>query len=150
MFPQTERVSVMPTWVTVVVAVCGCTGGFNLISLVLQHRWNKKEKKDERLDKIEVSLEELKDSVKGLKESSDEQRKSLDEQKNALEAQSEAQRASMEERIRYLVGHYNCKGEISLSEKANLKDMHKRYVGIGGNGNLDTEMELLDEIPVHG
>lgn len=112
----------MPTWVTIVVAVCGCTGGFNLISLILQHRWNKKEKKDERLDKIEESLEALK----------------------------EAQRASMEERIRYLVGHYYDKGSITLSEKANLKDMHKRYVGVGGNGNLDTEMELLDEIPVHG
>ncbi len=112
----------MPTWVTIVVAVCGCTGGFNLISLILQHRWNKKEKKDERLDKIEEKLEAL----------------------------TEAQRASMEERIRYLVGHYNKCGEITLSEKANLKDMWKRYVGVGGNGNLDTEMELLDAIHVKG
>lgn len=112
----------MPTWVTIVVAVCGCTGGFNLISLVLQHRWNKKEKKDKRLDTIEESLDAIK----------------------------EAQRATMEERIRYLVGHYNCKGEITLMEKANLKDMHKRYVGVGGNGNLDAEMELLDRIPVKG
>lgn len=138
----------MPTWVTIVVAVCGCTGGFNLISLVLQHRWNKKDKRDERLDKIEESLVELKGVIESLKESSDAQKEVLDLQKDALEAQSEAQRASMEERIRYLVGHYNCKGEISLSEKANLKDMHRRYVGIGGNGNLDTEMDLLDEIPV--
>lgn len=112
----------MPTWVTIVVAVCGCTGGFNLISLVLQHRWNKKEKKDQRLDSIEETLEAIK----------------------------EAQRSSMEERIRYLVGHFNSKGEISLMEKANLHDMHKRYVGVGGNGNLDTEMELLDTIPVKG
>ncbi len=35
-------------------------------------------------------------------------------------------------------------------EKANLVDMHRRYVGIGGNGNLDTEMDLLDAIPVEG
>ena len=70
--------------------------------------------------------------------------------KDALDAQSEAQRASMEERIRYLVGYFHKKGSITLLEKANLKDMHKRYVGIGGNGNLDTEMDLLETIPVEG
>ena len=112
----------MPIWVTIVVAVCGCTGGFNLVSLVLQHRWNKKQKKDERLEAIEASLDAIK----------------------------QAQRVTMEERIRYLIWYHNEKGEISLMEKANLHDMHKRYVGVGGNGNLDTEMELLDGIPVRG
>ena len=112
----------MPTWAAILIGVCGCTGIFNLVTVILQHRWSKKEMKDERLDAIEESLDAIK----------------------------EAQRATMEERIRYLVGHYNAKGEISLMEKANLKDMHKRYVGVGGNGNLDTEMELLDRIPVKG
>ena len=112
----------MPTWAAILIGVCGCTGIFNLVTVILQHRWSKKEMKDERLDAIEESLDAIK----------------------------EAQRATMEERIRYLVGHYNCKGEITIMEKANLKDMHKRYVGVGGNGNLDTEMQLLDGIPVKG
>ena len=119
----------MPTWAAILIGVCGCTGIFNLITVILQHRWSKKDSTDERLDKIEESLESVKD---------------------ALEAQSEAQRASMEERIRYLVSHFHKQGTITLMEKANLVDMHKRYVGIGGNGNLDTEMDLLDTIPVEG
>lgn len=61
-----------------------------------------------------------------------------------------AQRCSMEERIRYLVGHYVNKGEITLAEKSNLKEMHRAYVGVGGNGNLDPEMTELDKIPVKG
>mgnify|MGYP003299780358 CR=1 FL=1 len=112
----------MPTWAAIIVAICGCTGGFNIVALILQRRWSKQDKKDERLDAIEKSLEELKG----------------------------AQRASMEERIRYLVGHFLGKGEISMAELSNLREMHKKYVGVGGNGNLDTEMELLDTIPVKG
>lgn len=111
---------VLPTWAAIVIGVCGCTGIFNLITVILQHRWSKSDKKDERFDAIEQSL-------------------------NALKG---AQRASMEERIRYLVGHYLEKGEISMAELANLRDMHKKYVGVGGNGNLDTEMDLLDTVPV--
>jgi uncharacterized membrane-anchored protein YhcB (DUF1043 family) len=129
----------MPTWAAILIGVCGCTGIFNLITVILQHRWSKKDSTDERLDKIEESLEDVK-----------EQLSQLEPMKDALEAQSEAQRASMEERIRYLVSHFHKLGAITLSEKANLNDMHRRYVGIGGNGNLDTEMDLLEKIPVEG
>lgn len=129
----------MPTWAAILIGVCGCTGIFNLITVILQHRWSKKDTTDERLDKIEESLESVKVTLE-----------SLDSMKDALEAQSEAQRASMEERIRYLVGHFHKQGSITLLEKANLKDMHRRYVGIGGNGNLDTEMDLLETIHVEG
>lgn len=134
-----EGVMAMPTWAAILIGVCGCTGIFNLITVILQHRWSKKDSTDERLDKIEESLESVKVTLE-----------SLDSMKDALEAQSEAQRASMEERIRYLVGHFHKAGTITLLEKANLKDMHRRYVGIGGNGNLDTEMDLLETIPVEG
>lgn len=110
----------MPTWAAILIGVCGCTGIFNLITTILQHRWSRQDKKDERFDAIEQSLDALK----------------------------EAQRSSMEERIRYLVEHYHKKGSITIAELSNLKDMHKRYVGVGGNGNLDTEMEVLETIPV--
>lgn len=70
-----------------------------------------------------------------------------DERIDALMA---AQRVSMEERIRYLVQHYVGKDQISLAEKSNLVEMHKCYVGVGGNGNLDTEMKELDKVPVKG
>ena len=104
------------------IGVCGCTGIFNVVTVILQHRWSRQDQKDERLDAIEQTLDALK----------------------------EAQRSSMEERIRSLVNKYHQRGEITIAELANLKDMHKRYVGVGGNGNLDTEMDVLDLIPVKG
>lgn len=112
----------MPTWAAILIGFCGCTGIFNVVTAVLQHRWSKQDKRDERFDAIEKSLEDIKG----------------------------AQRSSMEERIRYLVGYYYDRKEISMAELANLRDMHKKYIGVGGNGNLDTEMELLDSVPVKG
>lgn len=105
----------MPIWATVLVAVCGGTGAFNLIAIILQHRWNVKKSSDDRIDAIMA-----------------------------------AQRVSMEERIRYLVQYYAEKGKISLAEKSNLREYHRCYVGVGGNGNLDTEMAELEKIPVKG
>lgn len=110
----------MPTWAAILIGVCGCTGIFNLATAILQHRWSKQDKKDERFDTIEKALAAIK----------------------------EAQRSTMEERIRFLVTYHYKNGYITIEELSNLKDMHKRYVGVGGNGNLDTEMSLLDTIPV--
>lgn len=112
----------MPTWAAILIGVCGCTGIFNVIVAVLQRRWTKQDKRDDRFDSIEKSLEAIK----------------------------EAQRATMEERIRYLVGLYLGKGEINMAELSNLREMHRKYLGVGGNGNLDTEMNLLDTVPVKG
>ena len=42
----------MPTWAGVLIGVCGCTGVWNLITVILQHRWTKKEKKDKRIDAL--------------------------------------------------------------------------------------------------
>ena len=88
-------------------------------------------KQDEKLDEIQKKQDER-----------------FDEIKQDLSHMKEAQRSSMEERIRYLVSHWYNKGMISMAEKANLIDMWKMYVGIGGNGNLDTEMAILGSIPV--
>lgn len=46
----------MPTWAAILIGVCGCTGIFNLATVILQHRWNKQEKKDSRLDAIVAAL----------------------------------------------------------------------------------------------
>ena len=73
-----------------------------------------------------------------------------EESDERIDALMAAQRATMEERIRYLVQHYAGKKQITLAEKANLRDMHKCYVGVGGNGNLDTEMSELEKIEVKG
>lgn len=54
------------------------------------------------------------------------------------------------DRVKYLVKCHIKDGEISLSDKENLKDMHNAYKALGGNGHLDTAMAELDNIKVFG
>lgn len=42
----------MPTWAAILIGVCGCTGIFNLITVILQHRWSRKEEGDQRIDAL--------------------------------------------------------------------------------------------------
>lgn len=59
-----------------------------------------------------------------------------------------AQKVVMVDRIRYLGSKYISLHEITLEDKENLKDMHKAYRGLGGNGHLDTVMAEVDKLPV--
>lgn len=54
------------------------------------------------------------------------------------------------DRVKHLVNCHINEGHISLSDKENLKDMHKAYKALGGNGHLDTAMKELDKIDVCG
>lgn len=42
----------MPTWAAILIGVCGCTGIFNLITAILQHRWSRMEEGDQRIDAL--------------------------------------------------------------------------------------------------
>ena len=42
----------MPTWAAILIGVCGCTGIFNLVTVILQHRWSKKDSNDKRIDAL--------------------------------------------------------------------------------------------------
>lgn len=105
----------MPTWAAVLIGVCGCTGIFNLITVILQHKWSKKDKSDQRIDAL-----------------------------------VEAQTVIMIDRVRYLGRCYIKDGEISLSDKENLKAMYRAYKALGGNGHLETVMEEVDDLEVKG
>lgn len=50
--------------------------------------------------------------------------------------------------IRYVGRDYLKDGEITLEQKETLADLHRAYKGLGGNGDLDTIMEELDEIDI--
>ena len=105
----------MPTWAAVLIGVCGCTGIFNLITTILQHRWGKKDSTDKRIDAL-----------------------------------VEAQTVIMIDRVRFLGRSYIKDGEISLSDKENLRGMYRAYKALGGNGHLETVMEEVEELDVKG
>ena len=61
-----------------------------------------------------------------------------------------AQKVLMIDRVRYLGRVYINTGEISLADKENLRGMYAAYKGLGGNGDLETVMDEVENLPVKG
>lgn len=65
-----------------------------------------------------------------------------------IDAIVNAQKVLMLDRVHYLGSVYIKAGFISIEEKENIKEMHKAYKKLGGNGHLDTIMEEIDKLPI--
>ena len=74
--------------------------------------------------------------------------KKEDASEDKLSALVTAQKVIMIDRVRWLGRMYIDAGHISLEDKENLKDMHKAYKALGGNGHLQTVMDEVDRLPV--
>lgn len=60
-----------------------------------------------------------------------------------------ADRILMYDRIKHLCRSYLSSGEVDFNDLEDLIEMHSCYHNdLGGNGNLDTLMELVKELPV--
>ena len=70
-----------------------------------------------------------------------------DDMQDALVA---ALKVLMVDKVRWLGKQYIQKGEISLSDKETLEEMHTAYKGLGGNGHLDTVMGEVERLPICG
>lgn len=68
-----------------------------------------------------------------------------DQKINALVA---GQKYILLDRIQYLARAYIRDGEISFDDRRRLHQMHDAYHNLGGNGDLDTLMEQVDELPL--
>lgn len=65
------------------------------------------------------------------------------------DAQSEALKYIMYDRILYLGREYIKKGNITFDERRILNNMHNSYHnGLGGNGDLNTLMHEVNELPL--
>ena len=67
-----------------------------------------------------------------------------------LDALVEANQALMIDRIRWLGKAYIKSGFIRIEDKENLLAMYLAYKGLGGNGHLDTIMNEVSHLEVHG
>jgi hypothetical protein len=63
-----------------------------------------------------------------------------------IEALEKGQRALLRERIRCLCRLHIAVGEIGFSDRDDLISMHEAYHSLGGNGNLDVEMENITKL----
>lgn len=52
------------------------------------------------------------------------------------------------DRVRYLGKCYIANRSVSLEDKENLKEMHRAYRALGGNGHLNTIMDEVERLPV--
>lgn len=71
-----------------------------------------------------------------------------DAMQKQIEALTEAQKVVMIDRVRHLGRTYIGQGQIVFEDKENLKDMHKAYQGLGGNGHLDPVMSEVEKLQV--
>lgn len=74
--------------------------------------------------------------------------KKNDKEDERMAALTEAQKLLMQDKVRYLGGKFIAEGKISLENKEVLKEMHKAYQALGGNGHLDTVMAEVDKLPI--
>lgn len=71
-----------------------------------------------------------------------------DKEDDRIGALVEAMKVTMIDRVTSLGKQHIKEKEISLADKENLKNMHKAYKRLGGNGHLDGVMEEVEKLPV--
>lgn len=64
------------------------------------------------------------------------------------DAMVDALKVLMIDRVRYLGQCYVARGEITLSDKETLEEMHRAYKALGGNGHLDIIMDEVEGLPL--
>ena len=71
-----------------------------------------------------------------------------DKEDTRFKALQEGQRVILLDRIQYLCRCYIHDGKVDFDDRRRLHKMHDAYHALGGNGDLDTLMEAVDELPV--
>lgn len=100
-----------------------------------QQQDEREEKLDDILDKHQKAIDKL--------------TKAVDNLDKKLSVIAESYKIILKDKIHYLVFKYLEYGEITLSEKHAIQHMWNMYhFELGGNGDLDDEMQLLEEIQV--
>lgn len=65
-----------------------------------------------------------------------------------FKALQEGQRVILLDRIQYLCRCYIHDDKVDFDDRRRLHKMHDAYHALGGNGDLDTLMAAVDELPV--
>lgn len=115
----------------------GCAAaGIKLIETLIVWVLNRKAKKSDD----EVERERKKEKEKEVE---------YENLVKTVESLKTANRIVMYDRIKHLCRSYLSSGEVAFNDLEDLIDMHSCYHNdLGGNGNLDTLMELVKDLPV--
>lgn len=110
-----------------------------LLDNVIQWWLNRKAKREDTESEKAAAAEKKKE--KDIEEWRDETDKKI-------AALMEGQKVSLLDRIQHLGRTYLKGGEIDFDDRRRLHQMHTAYHNLGGNGDLDTLMEDVDELPL--
>ena len=114
---------------------CGAAGVKMIETLVVWFLNRRAKKSDDEAD-AEKQKEQAKEAE-------------FEEVVKTVESLKSADKLIMLDRIKYLCRSYLDHGEVEFSDLTDLIEMHSCYHDLlGGNGNLDTLMELVKELPI--
>lgn len=79
----------------------------------------------------------------------DERQSDFEEQVNKkFTALGSALQMSLRNEIRQLCRRYIHDGEIDYDERGDLFELHQAYHNLGGNGNLDADINTVKDLPI--
>lgn len=91
------------------------------------------------MENTEQQVKEINQTLKALKEQSDETQNTF----------NHAIRTILQDRIKYLSRAYIRNGQVDYDDRRDLIKMHEVYHNVlGGNGDLDSLMEDVKELPI--
>lgn len=118
-------------WIKLILAILGGSGLMSIPGLLLQRHWLKKDQAAKREDE---TMNEIKAEIAEIRE---DQGKII-----------RNQRVITVDRVKYLGRKFILAEEISLEDKQDLKIMYDSYKELGGNGDLETIMEEVHDLPI--
>ena len=142
-------------WKMVMAFIFGA-GGLALINIA-QERWKiryeRKAKKEDKVDEYKESLNKINTQLEEFTKKQhdyNEQVRALFKDMEANDSTfSEAMKYVLLDRILYLGQHYIKSGEVTFDDRKRLREMHNCYHnGLGGNGDADSIMSLVDKLPL--
>ena len=135
--------------VAFVLAIAGGAAGAAVINGI-NERWKfKASRKAAKADKTEEIGEAVEEIRKTEDKRQEEMEKEISIMKAQIQALVEADRVVLLDRIRHLGQSYIQKGEISFDDRRIFHMMHDAYHdGLGGNGDADSVVEAVDDLPL--
>ena len=135
---------------TVLICIISSTAAAAVVSSVKElilWRLNRKAKlADDKKENIESEINE---KLESQQKSIDKLSEKIDKVQDQMKATVAHDKIILDDKIRYLITKYLEYGEITLDERQAIHHMWDIYhYGLGGNGDLDEWMALLDEIPL--
>ena len=123
------------------------TASVTIYALHIKRKWEKQDKQDESNDTMEDKIDNLTREVAQLGKKVEKLSSDLDKEIADNCSLQAGLREMLYDRIKHLCRRYETEGEIREEEYNSLKRMWQVYHNdLGGNGYLNSEMEVIETL----